>query len=299
MCTLDRHTDQAYPKGYPRLAEFMASDNNFMLLRSFRGLHMRALLDLQAELVRLEKDLDSIDLTDWKNEEYQLLQSRYWDRQKARVGTKRHGRPHRPVLLKMIRDTLKEYDELVSRTSEVIIKTRPSERDYRQLWKWFDNNQPLTSLEQDYINHRFDLIALRPERERGNFDAWFADKIMKHRGTVTKFLFDAPAVENPSDPSDPGDPEISYFIAARIEAMSTFVITTIIGLLLAGPVTVMYYLTSRRIIYPAIAALVLFTLLFSTVLSRLAHTSRNELFAASAAYCAIMVAFVSNASSER
>lgn len=48
-------------KGYPRLAAFLDSDENFMIYRRFGYLQARLLLDKQNELQRIEKNLDMQD----------------------------------------------------------------------------------------------------------------------------------------------------------------------------------------------------------------------------------------------
>ena len=59
----------------------------------------------------------------------------------------------------------------------------------------------------------------------------------------------------------------------------------------------MYRLTNigqRNSTFDAMGVLVVFTLLFSAAMSLLTKAQRHELFAASAAYCAVLVVFISN-----
>ena len=59
----------------------------------------------------------------------------------------------------------------------------------------------------------------------------------------------------------------------------------------------MYELTSigdRTSTFDAIGILVVFTLLFSAAMSLLTKAARHELFAVSAAYCAVLLVFTSN-----
>lgn len=51
--------------------------------------------------------------------------------------------------------------------------------------------------------------------------------------------------------------------------------------------------TSRNT-FNAVGVLIVFTLLFSAALSVLTKAARHEMFAASAAYCAILVVFIGN-----
>jgi hypothetical protein len=63
------------PKGYPQLAAFLDSDENFMLYRRFGFLQARLLLYKQDELSRLEFRLDELDKKH-ADENPQLLESR-------------------------------------------------------------------------------------------------------------------------------------------------------------------------------------------------------------------------------
>ena len=49
------------PRGYPNLAAFCDSDENFMVYRRFGYPQSRILLDKQNEMAALETELDSLD----------------------------------------------------------------------------------------------------------------------------------------------------------------------------------------------------------------------------------------------
>lgn len=49
------------PQGYPRLAAYNASEQNFMLYRGFSCIHARLLLNLQSDIQILERELDELD----------------------------------------------------------------------------------------------------------------------------------------------------------------------------------------------------------------------------------------------
>lgn len=74
-----------------------------------------------------------------------------------------------------------------------------------------------------------------------------------------------------------------------------FLITIVIFLLLAAPIMGMQRLQSLKIekaMFAAIGVLLVFTLLFACALSLLTKAKRHELFAASTAYCAVLVVFI-------
>lgn len=66
-------------------------------------------------------------------------------------------------------------------------------------------------------------------------------------------------------------------------------------MLLAAPVLTMYRLSNLntdKSMFAAIGVLMIFTLLFAAAMSLLTKARRHELFAASAAYCAVLVVFI-------
>lgn len=91
------------PEGYPRLAAFLDSDENFMLYRRFGFLQARLLLNKQDELRELEKDLDRLDKVD-QAKDPSLLKSR--EKDDAVDG-------RRKKLLYDVEEKFKEYGHLI------------------------------------------------------------------------------------------------------------------------------------------------------------------------------------------
>ncbi|KAJ4344293.1 hypothetical protein N0V95_006170 [Ascochyta clinopodiicola] len=100
--------------------------------------------------------------------------------------------------------------------------------------------------------------------------------------------------------------DVSLYSASRIDKMVNIFITFVIFILLVIPIVTMYHLTSTiamdsntpavtsRNTFNAVGVLIVFTLLFSAAMSVLTKAARHEMFAASAAYCAILVVFIGN-----
>ncbi len=61
------------PQGYPKVAAFLDSDDNFMLYRRFGYLQSRLLLEKQDDLRRLEEELDRMDRKDAKKDRRNLM----------------------------------------------------------------------------------------------------------------------------------------------------------------------------------------------------------------------------------
>jgi hypothetical protein len=110
---------------------------------------------------------------------------------------------------------------------------------------------------------------------------------------------------------------ISFYSSTRIDKLVNILITFVIFILLVIPVVTLYHLTStsaitdvsasgnatvpvseandyKRDTFNAVGVLIVFTLLFSAAMSVLTKAARHELFASSAAYCAILVVFIGN-----
>ena len=69
-----------YPRGFPKLARFLDSDDAFMVYRRFGTVFSRLLLYKQDEISRMEKTLRAMDKYDSKsNENHQFLMSRVLD----------------------------------------------------------------------------------------------------------------------------------------------------------------------------------------------------------------------------
>lgn len=102
-----------------------------------------------------------------------------------------------------------------------------------------------------------------------------------------------------------------------MDKLANILITLIIFVLLVVPVVSMYLLTSTTAHAPnellgssdavgsaidantrdtlnAVGLLIVFTLLFSGAMSLLTKAARHDIFAAAAAYCAVLVVFIGN-----
>jgi hypothetical protein len=303
-----------YPHGYPQQAAFQSSESSFSIYRGFNYLHSRVILEMQDELRCLEDNLQDLDAMDNNPRRKRCLTSRAWDLKQA----KRDRKPFsdRATLLSTIRNKLSIYDEILMKARDIGAFQRPSNRDYRSLRRWFYNGTPLSyEREEEFVKRKEDLITLRHGREWAGFDGWMEECIrklpyrltrvstqitvmlrcigqMSSRLTLKQWLFTTPELRDKTK-----DKHIYYFSPSRIEKLVGLIITLIIFILLVLPVVAMYKLTSvgdRNSTFDAIGILVVFTMLFCAAMSLLTKAKRHELFAASAAYCAVLVVFISN-----
>ncbi|KAK5732267.1 hypothetical protein LTR17_010713 [Elasticomyces elasticus] len=297
--------------GYPRLAAFQCSEDNFGLYRAFDYLHSRTILDLQAELSCLEQELELIDGKDVhqdatpENREGSLrLKDRAYDIEEClKPGSTRT----RVTVLKDIRDRLDEYDKLLVNARTVSSFQRPSNRVYRNVRKYMHNTKPLCDADMRSIRCKEDIITLRQGREYANFDGFVERALRCVDVHILKPIFKTkkPPLERflctPELHKKTTNKYIHYYSSSRINRVVGMIITVVIFILLIVPVITMYRLTSfgdQATTLDAVGILIVFTMLFSAAMSLLTKASRHELFAASAAYCAILVVFISNFGSQ-
>ena len=94
-----------HPRGYPQLAAFVNSDENFLIARKYGFLRSRVLLYRQDELSVLERDLIKLDADDAKHRALELT-SRKRDEE-----TDKDPVYSRKALIQRIDDKLKEYGQ--------------------------------------------------------------------------------------------------------------------------------------------------------------------------------------------
>ncbi|KAF1830723.1 hypothetical protein BDW02DRAFT_533424 [Decorospora gaudefroyi] len=288
---------QNYMRGYPLQAAFQSSESSWSIYRGFSYLHARVILELQDELRCLEERLKDEDEMDLENGYGTRLMSRKDDLRQARKDGESES--VRAQLIRKIRDKLVSYvqDEILAKARDLNAFQRPSKRDYRSFRTWFWNVKPLNyEPEEEYIKRKEDLVSLRHGREWSGFDGFIESCIRKLHCSLTQKLFATKELREKTD-----DKCLYYYSQSRIEKLVGLIITLIIFILLVLPVVSMYKLTSvgdRNSTFDAVGILVVFTLLFSAAMSLLTKAKRHELFAASAAYCAVLVVFISNFSND-
>ncbi|KAJ4333900.1 hypothetical protein N0V87_007270 [Didymella glomerata] len=199
----------------------------------------------------------------------------------------------RTRLISNIREKLLQYDEILLKARDMNTLQKPSDRDYKSIRTWFWNKKPVYEEEAMFIKRREDLLSLRHGREWSSFDGLVENCLRKmHCPLLQRIFATKELLQKNGD-----DKHVIYYSPARVEKLVGIIITFIIFVLLVLPVVAMYKLTTigeRNSTLDAVGVLVVFTLLFSAAMSLLTKAQRHELFAASAAYCAVLVVFISN-----
>ncbi|KAL8966149.1 MAG: hypothetical protein Q9197_006146, partial [Variospora fuerteventurae] len=174
-----------FPKGFPRLACFLESDDSFMVYRRFGIVFSRLLLNKQDEIRKLEAKLHAMDRTD----DVPIIGSKYLMSQDKRdpqhlpegfVET-------RPLLLEALEGKLLEYSELLLKAHQTKSLEKPAPRDYRSVLRFMEKGGgQLFEAEMSWIYDKEDLVSLRPGREHAWLDGVLERMLNFCRGRVVR-----------------------------------------------------------------------------------------------------------------
>lgn len=290
-------TLESCPLGYPKLAAFIDSDDNFMIFRRFGFLYSRVLLNKQDEIRELESRLDEMDKKDYEDKSTRrCLKSRSRDEKR----TDNTGQT-RKELLRTSEQKLLEYGNIILQAQQLVSMNRPAARDLKSVQNFMANGseedgclvRPLLQADASFIYRNEDLVTLRAGRESPWLDA-FVERILKLFPCRTfRYIFCDKATRLKTN-----NEHIQYYSKERINRFVTLVITCMILVLLVIPVYALYKSSSgpdnNSTNIRSIGILLVATLIFSAVLSLFTRAKRHEILGASAAYCAVLVVFIGN-----
>ncbi|KAL8919093.1 MAG: hypothetical protein Q9208_006977 [Pyrenodesmia sp. 3 TL-2023] len=285
--TPSREETGNYQPGYPTLAAIEDSDPSFLIYRKFGWLRNRLLLDLQDELVTLERELELIDAsTTRRGDPDNVLASRRNDQRKK---TKRRG------LLKEIHQKLLEYDEVLLHLKQIHAIKRPTVRNQNTLYNLIWNNRCVVNEETEWIYRGEDLAALASYSEHGWFNGFVEDAMNMISRSATTFFFRDTQLKKKT-----GNIRVNLLSPRRLEVFVRTIFTILTAVLFLVPVLAMLELQpshahqARHAEYMQLAIVLVFTILFSASCSIFTKAKRQEVFTATGAYCAVLVVFLGN-----
>ncbi|MCJ1228643.1 hypothetical protein MMC12_005304 [Toensbergia leucococca] len=262
---------EACPEGYPNLAAFVDSDENFMLYRRFGFLQARVLLEKQDELRLLEKELDRQDMFTQRRDPNSL---RTRDLNEEKIQRRRK-------LLQKIEAKFCEYAKVLCAAQQLMAFNKPAEADYVSVERYIHGQQPLVEEEASYIYRKEDMITLRPGREHAWLDAFIERLLRTINCQFVEWIFCS------SETKEKSTGEGVYYTRQRIDRFVVSIITLVILALLIIPIYILYNLSDnigeQRNVALHIGVLLVFTLTFSAILSLFTRARRHEILGASAA----------------
>ncbi|KAI9846331.1 MAG: hypothetical protein M1837_004184 [Sclerophora amabilis] len=265
-----------HPNGYPRVAAFVDSDENFLIYRRFGLLRNRVLLHAQDELADLERKLNQMDKTD-ERQEPAILKSRQRDENQALS--------RRALLLEKIDRKLKEYDDLMIRSEKTYAMKRPSKRNVNSYYHTINNFGALMYADSEFVHHTQDLIHLAPSQEDSWLNGVVEDFFIRLSKPLSQMLFGTAETRGKSS-----DTYLYYYSKRKLDNLVGLVITLLLIVLLMVPIFLQTSIKESPVMRNVIV--LAFTIAFAIVLFVFTHAKRHELFAITAAYCAVLVVFL-------
>ncbi|OTA69141.1 hypothetical protein K449DRAFT_362387 [Hypoxylon sp. EC38] len=283
-------------EGYAKVAQLMATYEEFAILRRFKRLNYQNLLYLQAQIIHLEDSLGRLvdqDATHYKRKEYT---EDWW---KLSHGKGRAGRAQwRKV--RRIRKKLREYNEALLQQVDISKLEGPNSNDLEFLRSWFERPSmgcfPIRGLDYKAWEQRRenDLVAIKPRLPPDPFSKWVTNTIfpLYHRVFGVKFHVrkvlrpsgklchaDNQSTSKKADSTEIGDGLYTYeeSLLGSIINIITTVVAAVLPLL---SIVVLYIVDSDA---TKLGIIVVFSACFALVLAVMTSARRIEVFAATAA----------------
>ncbi|KAI9702678.1 MAG: hypothetical protein M1820_006062 [Bogoriella megaspora] len=186
-------------------------------------------------------------------------------------------------------------DDVLIKAREIAALRNPSEGDYSSVKQWFLNNNPLLEAagEVEWINWEEDMVSLYQGREWTSFDRLLITLIHRCKVSFVQNIFRTAELRKKLG----ADRSVQLYAYKRIETFVDLFLILILCAMLVLPIVAMSSLEISGLssaYQSAVAVLIVFTLLFAVSMSLFAKAGRHEIFAAAAAYCAVLVVFISN-----
>ncbi|ORY70317.1 uncharacterized protein BCR38DRAFT_362064 [Pseudomassariella vexata] len=268
--------------GYTTAASWLArdSDNETLIFRKFDKLAIVNLLYMQSEILELEKRLDSMHLLTVNSYDLDLKDAAStWEtlfhQSQGGKPAFRQDAKERMILIRELRERLKEYHEAILLQSQIAQLKHPEKRVLSAVKHFFEKPHPiLGGKAKKFLNDRQDLVSLKTPVEADYLSSflrrhWVSEKEVSRDGR-------------------------SHFRRFHEKSISITVniVTIIVALIfLIGPMTGLNFASNpvTRLVLIAV-----FTAMFAVSLGLITNARRAEVFGATAAYAAVLVVFVSN-----
>ncbi|KAK9790475.1 putative DUF6594 domain-containing protein [Seiridium cardinale] len=274
--------------GFPRVANKIASDpdRTGTIYRRFDRLASRALLLMEAEIAELEALQDKYDEEDRLRGDRLSGESRSkWSTFEKQASEKDNNgimvnpaEAKRMELAMVIRDKLEKYYDALARHHALLNLEKPAHTTVQRMRKWFlgeaENNQPqLWGRSQKRFEDVNDLVALKVPANQDRLSLF----ILNYFGG----LFQADGHHGDSD-----------IVPERSVAKVVAILGSIFSaLVLFGSIVSLYFVQNMP--YALLGMVGGWTILFALCIGVLTNAKRDQVFAATAAYAAVLVVFIS------
>ncbi|KAI1409589.1 hypothetical protein F5Y13DRAFT_89015 [Hypoxylon sp. FL1857] len=265
--------------GYTTFSDFIATDPELSIYRTFLSLNSRNLLYQQSELLALEQKFREYDECDNKESNLDtLLSLKCWETFAARAAVDEPREAERMATIKDTQVKLKTYHEALLLQSQVLKLSRPCRRAFGAFRGWFDIEKPFVGYGNDLLIGHDDFVALQPSTDQD-----FLTNTLQNLGG--KLLT---GVRHETTP------EIKYYSTKHVSRLATTSTVLLASLVINGAIVALYVVKDEHV---RLGMITVFTSIFATSLAVLTDGRRTDIILATAACAAVLVVFVSTSES--
>ncbi|KAF2019875.1 hypothetical protein BU24DRAFT_128329 [Aaosphaeria arxii CBS 175.79] len=257
-------------EGYQEFSKWMASDDDFFVIRRFQSLNAHVILYMQNRIVKIEERLEQIHANNENTEGQRNNGSFSWDMK---------NEPERDRLMCELTTVLHHYNQYVETFSKIRDRPRAEDRQIRNL-ETFLKRKAVAEPERKFANHKADLISINPHPSTP------LGKLLER----TRLIRLSRMVESKADPSYQSNSGNTHYSSdAALDNLSTGSII-ILGLcMLLGPMWWLEFVSN------SIIRLTIITVFLACFMGSMALATVNrpfEVVASSAAYAAVLMVFM-------
>ncbi|SLM38568.1 hypothetical protein LPUS_08827 [Lasallia pustulata] len=275
---------------YNKLSKFMGSWPEVAIFRRFGALNAQNLLFLQAELVRLEDQLQSIREDDAQSADLEKKQSHQSWRSLVLAHEQGDASTSQWQKVLEIRDKLKEYNAALLEYRELCKLQTPNQRSLEALREWLA--RPRCG---DYFLRGIEADVWDAGEAEQAADLVSLSEVHVNRDVFSKFLafYIVPLYHRyfHRRVKKPDDPESGLYSYKESTLMT---VTHIVGITLGTliPTAAIFVLYYVHDMVARLGAILAFSALFSLALAVFTKAKKVEIFAATAAFASVQVVFV-------
>ncbi|KAH3911329.1 hypothetical protein HBH56_133430 [Parastagonospora nodorum] len=272
--------------GYPALASWIAQDpdNETFIFRKFDKLAARNILHLQAQLFAIERELEDLDDDLRRSNDLEAHQSlRRWE---TLVEHGRDPNKKESKLVQKLQDLnalLKEYYETIVLQMQIASMRKPDKRPIAAFRNFLNGASPsnkaasamplISGRAKAFLEDEADLLTLTKPMEEDYLSRFLQDHWLFRKRSST-------------DPLDRTTIHKNSHVIRTVAALDM----VLAAMLLIGAIVNLYLVPDSK---AKLGLVAMYTLLFASSMALCTNARRPEVFAATAAYAAVLVVFVS------
>ncbi|OBT99590.1 hypothetical protein VE01_02892 [Pseudogymnoascus verrucosus] len=276
--------------GFPRVAHKLASDpdRTTTIFRRFDRLSARNLILLEAEVAELEARQDRFDEEDKISTSEEVRSCHTEWSTFERLATERDadgnptnlGQATKLELARRFKVNSEEIDEALAVHQTLLNSKPPAATTIKGMREWFLDTHngkqygapQLWGASEKRFDDPYDLVALRVPADQDRLSEF----ILNYFGGFF--------------PATSTDPHSSYIRESTLAKTIAIISSILSAILLFGSIASLYFVHNGLALLGMLGG---WTVLFAVCVGWLTNARRDQVFAATAAYCAVLVVFVS------